>query len=81
MRESIFYEALDCLSGMVAKPELRRKIYNIIGVAWSISPDRVNHHFLYYKPAIQVTQTTMTIGRATVVKNPKSLSEKVEKVI
>eukprot|EP01114_Cavostelium_apophysatum_P009738 TRINITY_DN2299_c0_g1_i6.p1 TRINITY_DN2299_c0_g1~~TRINITY_DN2299_c0_g1_i6.p1 ORF type:complete len:3028 (+),score=822.70 TRINITY_DN2299_c0_g1_i6:117-9200(+) len=69
IRESVFLEAIDCFSGMVAKPALRRKLYNLVGMSWSISPERINYYYTNHKPFTQLTKSTFTVGRVTLSRN------------
>lgn len=61
--EEIFLEAVDCFCGMLAKSSVRRNVASMIGASWSLSSERVHYYMDFYKPILQVTPTTVTIGR------------------
>ncbi len=67
--EAIFCEAVDCFSGMITKPSLRKHITQLLGVAWDLPSDRIEFYLNMYKPSIQMSPTSITIGRVMLHKS------------
>jgi hypothetical protein len=63
-KDSIFCEAVDSFCGMIAKGDSRTKMTNLISISWDIVLNN-QHNLNLYKPSIQITPTTLTVGRVT----------------
>ncbi|XP_061423759.1 LOW QUALITY PROTEIN: midasin [Lethenteron reissneri] len=70
----IFQEALDCFCAVLSQPENRQMLAEIIGFQLNIIREKVEFFCRHYKPEIVVTETTVTVGRATL---PRQLREAV----
>jgi len=72
MKEIVFIEALDCFCSMISKKPLRNRLTEVIGKVWELTPDRINYYIDLYKPAINITPSSVTTGRATLQSLEKS---------
>ena len=63
LKEIIFSEAYDCFCAMLGNIKNRREMMKQIAFAWNILPDHVDYFIEKYKPVIQITKTTYSIGR------------------
>ncbi|GAM17979.1 hypothetical protein SAMD00019534_011540 [Acytostelium subglobosum LB1] len=64
VQEVIFVEALDCFCSMVPKKALRLRLMEVIGRCWDINTERVQYYNELYKPTIQITPDSLTVGRS-----------------
>ena len=77
LKEIIFSEAYDCFCAMLANPQHRLDMMKQIAFAWGILPDHVHFFIEKYKPSLQLTKSTFSIGRQTIqrVKSDESSSK------
>jgi midasin len=57
---------------MVKHPALKEKLIHIIGDSWVLSPDYIKHYIQHYKPAVECTAHSFTIGRVSLPLHPAS---------
>ncbi|XP_069743424.1 midasin [Narcine bancroftii] len=60
----IFQEALDCFTAMISKQKSRQKMAEIIGSKLNISKEKAEYFCQLYKPAVELNEVTVTVGRA-----------------
>lgn len=63
IREDLFSEAIDCFCGMIPDYATWVAMLEKVGEPLQISADRVQHYVDQYKPALEVSDTTVCIGR------------------
>jgi midasin (ATPase involved in ribosome maturation) len=63
VREVAFLEAVDCFCCAIAKGPLRRQVVDLIAKIWQIETSRVEYFITSYKPQLNVTKSTVNLGR------------------
>ncbi len=63
VREIVFLEAVDCFCCAIAKGPLRRQVVDLIAKIWQIEASRVEYFAASYKPQLNVTKSTVNLGR------------------
>jgi midasin len=48
---------------MIPKKSVRAEVIGLIANSWNVSPDRLDYFLSLYKPGIQTTSNTFSIGR------------------
>ncbi|KAG8444766.1 hypothetical protein GDO86_009802 [Hymenochirus boettgeri] len=65
---NIFYEALDCFTAMLSKPESRLRMAEAIGSKLNISKQKAEFYCYLYKPEIAVRDLDVTVGRVEILR-------------
>ncbi len=63
VREIVFLEAVDCFCCAIAKGSLRRQVVDLMAKIWQIEASRVEYFINSYKPQLNVTKSTVNLGR------------------
>ncbi|KAL0096148.1 P-loop containing nucleoside triphosphate hydrolase protein [Phycomyces blakesleeanus] len=63
VRQDLFSEAIDCFCGMIPDYNTWILVLEKVGVPLQISEPMVRHYVDQYKPAFEVTESTVRVGR------------------
>ncbi|XP_037836777.1 midasin isoform X2 [Kryptolebias marmoratus] len=63
--QHIFQEALDCFTAMLSCPGSRLRMSEIIGSKLNISKEKAQYFCQMYQPAMVMTETQVSVGRAS----------------
>lgn len=65
VREAIFLEALDCFCGVIADRSQREAFAALVASHWSLPQERAEHFIKFYRPSVQSTTASFSVGRVT----------------
>ncbi|KAH8552550.1 P-loop containing nucleoside triphosphate hydrolase protein [Umbelopsis sp. PMI_123] len=72
IRQDLFSEAIDCFCGMISNYESWVIVLEKIGEVLQLSREMVNLYIDQYKPSLNITDKTITIGRVNFDKSSKA---------
>ncbi|KAI9276342.1 P-loop containing nucleoside triphosphate hydrolase protein [Umbelopsis sp. AD052] len=72
VRQDLFSEAIDCFCGMISNYENWVVVLEKIGEVLQLSREMVTLYIAQYKPALTITESTISIGRVNFDKSSKA---------
>ena len=74
-RETVFQEGVDCFCASVPEREQRDALVQRLGRFWDVSSSRTEFYSTTYKPTLQATHKSVTVGRVTVPVTAASIAQ------